>query len=67
MKVGCDLMEFDNKNYLVTVDYFSTFFEIDRLEQATTKHVTKKRKAHFARYGIPETVVTDNGVFICDH
>ena len=60
-KVGCDLMEFDNKNDLVTVDYFSNFFEIDRLEQATTKHVTKKHKAHFARYGIPETVVTDNG------
>jgi transposase InsO family protein len=54
-------MDFDNKNYFVTVDYFPNFFEIDRLEQATTKHVTKKLKAHFARYGIPETVVTDNG------
>jgi hypothetical protein len=60
-KIGCDLMDFDNKNYFVTVDYFSNFFEIDRLEQATTKHVTKKLKAHFARYGIPENVVTDNG------
>ena len=60
-KIGCDLMEFENKNYLVTVDYFSNFFEIDRLEQATTHHVTKKLKAHFARYGIPETVVTDDG------
>ena len=60
-RVGCDLMEFDNKNYLVTVNYFSNFFEIDCLEQATTNHVTKKLKAHFARYGIPETIVTDNG------
>ncbi len=60
-KLGCDLFEFDNRNYLITVDYFSTFFEIDRLEHATAKYVIKKLKAHFARYGIPEVLVSDNG------
>ena len=60
-KLGCDLFEFDNRNYLITVDYFSTFFEIDRLEHATAKYVIKKIKAHFARYGIPEVLVSDNG------
>ncbi len=60
-KLGCDLFEFDNRNYLITVDYFSTFFEIDRLEHATAKYVIKKLKAHFARYGTPEVLVSDNG------
>ena len=54
-------MEFDKKEYLVTDDNFSYFFEIDRLEQSTSKNVVKKHKAHFARYEIPETVVTDTG------
>lgn len=34
-KVGSDLFEFDKQEYLVTVDYFSIFFEIDRPEQPT--------------------------------
>ena len=60
-KVGCDLFEFNEKSYLATVDYYSNFFEVDRLDQLTSKNVIKKLKPHFARYGIPDTVVTDNG------
>ena len=37
-KVGTDIFEFNSQFYLVTVDYFSNFWEIDRLEnlKATT-------------------------------
>ena len=61
-KVGTDLFSLKDKNYLVTVDYFSNFWEIDSLGQDTSaKTVIRKLKAHFARYGCPETVVSDNG------
>ena len=55
-KLACDLFEFDKKSYLVTVDYYSNFFEVDRLDQ-----LTSKLKPHFARYGLPDTLITDNG------
>ena len=30
-KVGSDLLEYEGSDYLVTVDYFSNFFELDKL------------------------------------
>ena len=66
-KIGCDIFEFEKKSYLVTVDYYSNFFEVDRLEQLTSLAVIKKLKSHFARFGIPNSLVTDNGPqFISD-
>jgi hypothetical protein len=59
--VGCDLMDCQGKSYLVIVDYFSDFFEIDRLENKTADEVIYKTKAHFARHGIPDRLVSDNG------
>lgn len=60
-KVGIDLFAFGNNVYLVTVDYFSNYFEVDKLESMTSACVIKKLKYHFARYGIPLTVISDNG------
>ena len=60
-KIGTDLLQFGGKDYLVTVDYFSNFFEIDYLSSTTSNTVIKKLKSHCARYGIPDEVVSDNG------
>ena len=60
-KVGADLLTLNGKDYLITVDYYSNFWEIDRLYDTLSKTVIYKMKAHFARYGIPEQLVTDNG------
>jgi len=60
-KVAVDLFQLGNKDYLVTVDYFSSFFEIDRMYSTTSETVIKKLKGHFARYGIPDKFVSDNG------
>ena len=60
-KIGTNLFQFQNKDYLVTVDYFSNFFEIDYLSTMTSNTATTKLKGHFVRYGIPEEVVSDNG------
>ena len=60
-KVGVDLFELDGKVYKITVDYFSNFWEIDRLENTKSSTVIQKLKAHFARYGSSCVVVSDNG------
>ncbi len=60
-KVGTDLFVLDNHNYLVTVDYFSNFWEIDHLTDTKSLTVINKLKGQFARHGIPNTCVSDNG------
>uniref|UniRef100_A0A2C9LXE6 Integrase catalytic domain-containing protein n=1 Tax=Biomphalaria glabrata TaxID=6526 RepID=A0A2C9LXE6_BIOGL len=60
-KVLVDLFTLDGKDYLVCVYYYSNFCEVDRLENTSSETVIRKLKAHFARYGIPSTVVSDNG------
>ena len=59
--VAVDLFELEGKSYLVTSDYFSDFFELDHLRSTSSVHVIRKLKSHFARHGIPEQLVTDNG------
>ena len=60
IRVGIDLFTYEDKEYLITVDYFSDFWEVDALTRTSTSVIIKKLKAHFARQGIPEQVVTDN-------
>ena len=60
-KVGMDLFELNNRYFLITVDYYSNYFEVDRLTSKTAKEVINKKKANFARYGIPDQVFSDNG------
>ena len=60
-KVATDLFKYKQKSYLVRVYYFSNFFEIDGLYNTTTKAVILKLKAHMARYGIPDELVSDQG------
>ncbi|XP_028394408.1 uncharacterized protein LOC114518588 [Dendronephthya gigantea] len=60
-KIAIDLFQYQNKDYLVTVDYYSNFFEIHRVYSSTSSTIIKKVKSHIARYGIPEELVSDNG------
>ena len=60
-KVGTDLFTVDNKQYLVTVDYYSRYFEVDELTSTTSIPIIRKLSAHFARHGIPEAAISDNG------
>ena len=54
-------MQFDGRQYSITVDYFSSFFEVDKLETTDSRTVVEKLKMQFSRHGIPEIVVSDNG------
>ena len=59
-KVGQDLFTLGNETYLVTVDYYSNYFELDLLQDTTAESVINATKAHFARHGIAD-MITDNG------
>ena len=60
-QVGVDLFELHRKEYMVTVDYFSNFWEVDRLTSTTSAAVILKLKNHFAPYGCPDHLISDNG------
>lgn len=60
-KVGMDLFEFSKHNYLLIIDYYSKFIETTKLPNLRSSTVIELIKPHFARHGIPETVISDNG------
>ena len=60
-KVDVDIFEFNGKHYLVTVDYFSNFAEIDVMPFLLFREVIFALKRHFCRYGIPKCLVSDCG------
>ena len=55
------LYSLEGNDYLITVDAFSGYWEVDEMSQTTAQAVIHKTKQHFARYGIPDRVYTDNG------
>ena len=61
VKVGTDLFTFKNQIYMVTVDYYSNFIEMDRVRNSSSRTVIKVLKMHFSRHGIPEVLISDNG------
>ena len=64
-KVGVDLFIYENRNYVITVDYFSNFFEVDYLASTTTTAVIKKLKEQFMSR---DTLLCDNScrAMLCD-
>jgi hypothetical protein len=62
-KVGLDIFTFRNHDYLITVDYLSAYFEIDRLPSKRIVDIVYCLKQQFARHGIPDEVFSDNSPF----
>ena len=60
-KVGADLCDHQGRTLLVVSDYYSNYIEVEKVSNVTTSGVTKALKALYARYGVPDTLVTDNG------
>ena len=58
---GWHCFEWNKSTYLLTVDYFSRWIEIARLSNQTSEEVILHTHSMFARHGIPEVVVSDNG------
>ena len=61
-KEAIDLLELDGLHYLILVDYYSNSIEVALLKRDTTSHnVIKHLKENIARYGIMDTLMSDNG------
>ena len=59
--LASDIFTFNNKNYLFIIDYMSCFLVIHMLQSMAATHVTEHMKAIFSEYGVPKSIVTDNG------
>jgi len=57
-KVALDVLTFHGRDYLVTVDYFSDYFELDLLEDTTSASIIAILKQHFARHGVQRSCQT---------
>ena len=60
-KVGTDIFMIENRQYLLTIDYFSNFVEVDYLTTPNSKQVIEKLKKQFSRFGSPRVLVSDGG------
>ena len=60
-RVGADIFELGSQQFLIMVDYWSSYFEVQELKRITSASVIHAFKVQFARHGIPEVLVTDNG------
>ena len=66
-KLAMDLFEFDSQKYLITVDCFSRWIEVDPLKSTSSKAVIDKLDQHFSRFGIPEVIRSDGGPQFASH
>src|SRR6218665_2232041 len=62
-KVGIDLFTRRGQDYLITVDYLSGYFEVDRVPSKRVSDITYALRQNFARHGIPSEVMSDNSPF----
>ena len=60
-KLGADLFELGGKTYLLVVDYLSRYVELALLTHTKCNDVINHLKSMFARHGIPEVLMSDNG------
>ena len=60
-KVAADICFHSGRTLLVIVDYFSNFIEVDSLSSETSKSAIRSLMATFSRFGVPDSLVTDNG------
>ena len=59
-KLGADIFKLGSQQFLIMVDYWSNYFEVQELKQSTSTNVIHAFKVQFARHGIPEVLVPDN-------
>ena len=48
-------------NFLILVDHYSDFFEVEKLDDMTSTTIVELCKPQFSRHGFPKQVTTDGG------
>ncbi|XP_052566992.1 uncharacterized protein K02A2.6-like isoform X1 [Culex pipiens pallens] len=61
-RIHADFFHFDKKVFLVIVDSFSKWIEVEYMKFGTDARIVKSKFiCFFARFGLPDVVVTDGG------
>lgn len=60
-KVAMDLFEIKGKHFLCVVDYFSKYPEVVHIQNLSSESIIIELKNIFARQGIPDIAISDNG------
>lgn len=60
-KVAIDFFHLSSVTYILVVDYFSKYIELQHLHHTTASTVINALKTCFARFGIPDEIVAVNG------
>ena len=61
LKIAADLFVIGQQTFLIMVDYWSNFFEVVDIHRRTAQAVITQFKVQFARHGIPEVLISNNG------
>ena len=61
VKLGTDLFEIGQKNFLIISDYHSRYPVVKQLESTTAKSVISVTKEVFSLLGVPREIMSDNG------
>lgn len=59
--IGSDLFSLDNKDYIVIGDYFSKYPFVENIRNSTSETITRITNKIFSQFGIPNTIISDNG------
>ena len=60
--VSQDLLSYQGGDYLITVDHYSDYWELDNVTgDISAEAIVNCTKRHFSRHGIPNKIITDNG------
>ena len=62
-KVGCDILQIGDKNYLILVDYFSKWICCKYLTSKTSSSIISKWIEIFSDHGVPKEIIADNMPF----
>ena len=60
-RVATDLFELKEVTYVVLVDYYSRYIEIQKLQSITAASIINALKAAFFHHGVPAVLMSDNG------
>ena len=60
-KISVDLFHYQGHTYLLSIDRYSSWPEVTKLDNVSSENTISYLKSQFSRYGIPDELYSDNG------
>lgn len=60
-RIHLDFFHFKNETYMLVVDTYSRWFDVKIMRTTTSSKVIEELRTIFAYFGLPRTIVSDNG------